>query len=150
MIVIAPALWLVGYFLRLPAACHSLHEWQLAESRKALILPKFILSAGANFSQKVCHILSKWLAYIITKWKFCSCILLWKKVSTWLNLIFSCMPRKIHRLSVRNLLQFKRANKALFANATPSADISICPILKLVRRGFSLPIKSRNIRMQFP
>ena len=31
------------------------------------------------------------------------------------------MPRKIHRLSVRNLLQLKRANKVLFANATPSA-----------------------------
>lgn len=37
----------------------------------------------------------------------------------------------------------------MFANATPSADISICPILKLVRRGFSFCFTTIKSRKQF-
>ena len=65
--------------------------------------PKVCLE-GATFSRKVNHTLSKRQSYIIPKRKFWSCILLWNKVSTWLNL-FTLYARFIDFPCVFSLIQ---------------------------------------------
>ena len=63
MIVIAPALWFVCYSLRLPAACQTLTRMTTCREPKVCL-------AGANFSRKVNHTLSKRQSFVISKRKF--------------------------------------------------------------------------------